>query len=504
LEDFPLVLARWQATIVDDNGDVIDGATVEVRSEAAGAPLVPIYSDREGTIPLGNPLTTGPDGFAPFHVAGGAYRITASKGTFSRTWRYVAIGTGGEIDSIAFVPYGPDQSIVGFNNMTQARIGGLWTDAPNFRPTPIQGVNIARFERVFIGAACDNDGSINPTGAGHTADWMEQLAHFTTSNAELAVVSQSGRHAFLAAVRSSDNNTSASNAIAASIYLDNDNATFRQQGYGIYVEAWRRAGQAFTTCMEVDINNFGNVVDMDPYSSSFEDTTSGFWLASGGEEAPFPNDASVGLAIINNHAKFRKGIVFADDSITGTDGVTGQGTAIAMALGHRIDWFSATSTKGISAWASAKGVLNIGSTDISTETFDLELGTGRTGNGACIIDLHAASNTDYEARIVRQSGPNGVFQIENAGTGAFQINASGNTVIQLLVNGGEAFRADGSGLNLASGKVLRMNGTQVVGAQGAAVLDATGGTTVDTQARAAINGLLARIRSGTGHGLIAA
>jgi hypothetical protein len=43
-------------------------------------------------------------------------------------------------------------------------------------------------------------------------------------------------------------------------------------------------------------------------------------------------------------------------------------------------------------------------------------------------------------------------------------------------------------------------GTKVVGAQGAAVADASGGATVDTEARAALNALLARLRA---HGLIA-
>jgi hypothetical protein len=42
---------------------------------------------------------------------------------------------------------------------------------------------------------------------------------------------------------------------------------------------------------------------------------------------------------------------------------------------------------------------------------------------------------------------------------------------------------------------------KVVGAQGAAVPDASGGTTVDAEARAAINSLLAKCRA---HGLIAA
>jgi hypothetical protein len=94
-----MALARWQSTIVDDEGNVQSAASVEVRSEEAGSPLVTIYSDRNGLTPLGNPMTAGSDGYAAFHVAGGAYKITATKGGFSRVWRYVPIGTAAELDS---------------------------------------------------------------------------------------------------------------------------------------------------------------------------------------------------------------------------------------------------------------------------------------------------------------------------------------------------------------------------------------------------------------------
>jgi hypothetical protein len=50
------------------------------------------------------------------------------------------------------------------------------------------------------------------------------------------------------------------------------------------------------------------------------------------------------------------------------------------------------------------------------------------------------------------------------------------------------------------GRQITVAGTKVVGAQGLAVADAAGGTTVDTEARAALNALLARLRA---HGLIA-
>jgi hypothetical protein len=97
-----MALARWQHTIVDVSGNVISGAQITVRKEEPGAPLAVLYADREGTVPLGNPFTADPTGFAAFHVAGGAYRIDASNGLHTSTWRYVAIGTAAEHDGEAF------------------------------------------------------------------------------------------------------------------------------------------------------------------------------------------------------------------------------------------------------------------------------------------------------------------------------------------------------------------------------------------------------------------
>lgn len=99
-----MALARWQRTIVDNAGNILPGAQVTVRRETAGAPLAVLYSDRDGTVPLGNPFTADVGtGFAAFHVAGGAYRIDVVSGAFSQTLRYVAVGTAAENDSEAFV-----------------------------------------------------------------------------------------------------------------------------------------------------------------------------------------------------------------------------------------------------------------------------------------------------------------------------------------------------------------------------------------------------------------
>ncbi|RJP54161.1 MAG: carboxypeptidase regulatory-like domain-containing protein, partial [Anaerolineaceae bacterium] len=87
------VLRRWQATIVDEAGNVQPAATVTVRHTATGNLVTTLKSNRAGTGGLSNPVTADANGFAFFYVAGGRYDITATKGAFSRTWTDVAIGT---------------------------------------------------------------------------------------------------------------------------------------------------------------------------------------------------------------------------------------------------------------------------------------------------------------------------------------------------------------------------------------------------------------------------
>jgi hypothetical protein len=57
-------------------------------------------------------------------------------------------------------------------------------------------------------------------------------------------------------------------------------------------------------------------------------------------------------------------------------------------------------------------------------------------------------------------------------------------------------------LNIAPNGEFRVNNQKIIGIRGASIPNATGGTTIDTQARAAINALLTRLRATTGHGLI--
>lgn len=107
-----MALARYQFTVTDEAGNVQPLASVEVRSEAPGAALAALYSDRSGTTPLGNPFLADADGFAAFHVIGGAYKITSTFGSGSRIFRYEGIGTSSETDiGSAFVDAGAYSAI---------------------------------------------------------------------------------------------------------------------------------------------------------------------------------------------------------------------------------------------------------------------------------------------------------------------------------------------------------------------------------------------------------
>lgn len=133
-----MALGRWQATIVDAAGNVLPAAQVTVRREAAGAPLAVLYADRNGLVPLGNPFAAGGDGFAAFHVVGGAYRIDAVSGSSTRTWRYVPVGLAAEADAVTLdISYlfddpitdtDPGAGTLKFNHATLASVTQVFFD----------------------------------------------------------------------------------------------------------------------------------------------------------------------------------------------------------------------------------------------------------------------------------------------------------------------------------------------------------------------------------------
>ena len=98
-----MALARYEGVAVNLAGDVIPNATVDVRRDQPGRPVVPLFSDREGTVAIGNPITTDSEGKFAFHVSGGVYYIRVYTGPSQQPLqeyvrRYQAIGTAAERD----------------------------------------------------------------------------------------------------------------------------------------------------------------------------------------------------------------------------------------------------------------------------------------------------------------------------------------------------------------------------------------------------------------------
>lgn len=102
--------ARWNRSIIDAAGNVRN-ATITVYKESDGL-LATIYSDRTGTSKA-NPFTLSNSdyGLAFFHAAGGAYKVVATDGSWSQTWRYEPVGTAGEYDVGSFIGSGQAPTI---------------------------------------------------------------------------------------------------------------------------------------------------------------------------------------------------------------------------------------------------------------------------------------------------------------------------------------------------------------------------------------------------------
>ncbi len=100
-----------------------------------------------------------------------------------------------------------------------------------------------------------------------------------------------------------------------------------------------------------------------------------------------------------------------------------------------------TGTLNATGGLSCGGVITTGN-GVTTEGTGIEIGGNRTGSGSSLVDFHSTPGTDFEARLIRNSGANGDFLVLNTGTGGlalgtnnterFRINSSGNGGLDLI------------------------------------------------------------------------
>lgn len=226
--------------------------------------------------------------------------------------------------------------------------GGFWMDES---PQP-RHWRLA--DRVFIDAAAgETNGNkyegVPPTGTFLTtqmnAFWMER-------GASTLSVSSYGEFGGVFAARSSDKANSGFYGDATigvlGIATNDEVVAPNQFVWGGYFESNRDAGANTCFGIELAIKNKGDNIVNYPNLKFPGGSTIGIWLAGGGDASYYgapTNPSTCAILVGKNSASWNKGIVFASDGITGTDGLTGTGTAIAMAKGHVISWYNNTNSE---------------------------------------------------------------------------------------------------------------------------------------------------------------
>lgn len=144
-------LPVFQATIVNEFGEVIPSPVMTILDESTGQPAI-LFSDRNGTVPLGTNgvFTGGTDGFAQFFTAAGNYRVKAEllSAGFEQTWDFVAM-----VGDAAFYQVGTGASQIPTNG-----------DLPSFGTAATANVQTSPTDttagRTLMTDALDADGNV--------------------------------------------------------------------------------------------------------------------------------------------------------------------------------------------------------------------------------------------------------------------------------------------------------------------------------------------------------
>ncbi len=175
-----MALARWQRTIVNSAGEPVPGANVRVEIEATGLPLATLYSDRAGTVGIGNPTTADSNGEVAFYCAGNPHKITITGNDVSQTLRYEPIGLAQETDgNVVGIPYrfntdvmasDPGNGFLKFDNSSLASVSVVYLSGSDIHDNDVQSFLATISSGTLYIRTSDGDVFINATVTGAGTD----------------------------------------------------------------------------------------------------------------------------------------------------------------------------------------------------------------------------------------------------------------------------------------------------------------------------------------------
>lgn len=264
------------------------------------------------------------------------------------------------------------------------------------------GARIHRLaDRVFVGGAVEHTGEQE----FENNDWLTEFQISTGRSSGFIQTSQAailnGDHPHAAntltvAAQTKDFDIAGLGGIGL-ISIGVNNSPISVMGaWGGYLEAFRMSGAlAGAVGLEIDTANFASSITINPYVQTMGQTVA-LQLASGAELPSVGQfSATAAINIRKNGSDFKTGIIFGNDAISGTDGTSGEGEAIALAAGHVTNYYYGSGLVNWSFRALHGGV----NADFLAQT----LGTGSFSVTSLKVNGQKVSTIDTDGTLAANS-----------------------------------------------------------------------------------------------------
>lgn len=342
---------------------------------------------------------------------------------------------------------------------------GFWPDV-----TPTAQICRMR-DRLFINDGAAFTGNRYGTQGGFVPDGPSG-ASWAPRDSMLFVASDSGNLA-VTGFTSNENLDPADPTATIGVSGFVINNKISRSAWALYADIQHETGTSSYGLEVAGKNKGGNSV---PTPYGLGSGVYGVWLAGGGDPvyggAP-TNPSTAGVVLKKNGSTWNVGIVFEDEAITGTDGTTGTGVAIALAKGHELQWYKPDTSKGL----TIRGDQNTGESQFFIIGESNAVNLAGSGELPVAKFLGQASSVNYFEFLPALTG--NLVMLRAAGSDT-------NIGIQFRVKGTQSvrFQSQNSGLydefrvggiNSAPVNFLRAYGTN--SGAGTAVLDAIGSDT---------------------------